>query len=264
VPYSIYAYGQIIRIYDPLNHEQIRDEQVVREDVGQGFKRTAARDDMVDRRWVRIKRPGLIVGGELTAESLELGYDPLTHFYQAPKHLKAQSGFLVVDDFGRQKVSPTELLNRWIMAMERGRDNLLLRTGESIDVPFQITLLLSTNLNPADLADAAFLRRIPYKAYIPPTNPAQFAEILRRVAAEYGATYTEANLKAFVDAVDKAAATGLSGSLARDLVSIIVDSAEMDGRPAELTAEAATMAYKQFSGFAQQTPAEKLPGARRS
>jgi len=264
IPYSIYAYGQIIRIYDPLNHEQIRNEQVMREDVGQGFKRAAARDDMVDRRWVRIKRPGLIVGGELTAESLELGYDPLTHFYQAPKHLKAQSGFLFVDDFGRQKVSPTELLNRWIMAMERGRDNLLLRTGESIDVPFQITLLLSTNLNPADLADAAFLRRIPYKAYIPPTSPAQFVEILRRVAAEYGATYTEANLKAFVDAVDKAATAGLSGSLARDLVSIIVDNAEMEEQPPELTVEAATMAYKQFSGFAQQAPAGPSPGAKQS
>jgi len=255
VPYSIYAYGQIIRIYDPLNHERIRDDDTVREDVGQGFKRSAARDDMVDRRWVKIKRPGLIVGGELTAESLELGYDPLTHFYQAPKHLKAQGGFLVVDDFGRQKVSPTELLNRWIMAMERGRDNLLLRTGESIDVPFHITLLLSTNLNPADLADAAFLRRIPYKAYIPPTNPDQFTEILRKVSTEYGATYREENLKAVVAAVDTAASNGLSGSLARDLVSIVVDNADMEGHTPELTAESVTMAYKQFSGFAQQADA---------
>lgn len=262
VPYSIYAYGQIIRIYDPLNHERIRDDDTVREDVGQGFKRTAARDDMVDRRWVKIKRPGLIVGGELTAESLELGYDPLTHFYQAPKHLKAQGGFLVVDDFGRQKVSPTELLNRWIMAMERGRDNLLLRTGESIDVPFHITLLLSTNLNPADLADAAFLRRIPYKAYIPPTSSDQFTEILRKVSAEYGAGYREDNLKAIVAAVD-ALASGLSGSLARDLVSIVVDNAEMEGRQAELTAESVTMAYKQFSGIAQQDDA-KPAGPKKS
>jgi hypothetical protein len=261
VPYSIYAYGQIIRIYDPLNHERVRDDETLREDVGQGFKRSATRDDMLDRRWVKIKRPGLIVGGELTAESLELGYDPQTHFYQAPKHLKAQGGFLVVDDFGRQKVSPTELLNRWIMAMERGRDNLLLRTGESIDVPFHITLLLSTNLNPTDLADAAFLRRIPYKAYIPPTSPEQFTEILRKVCVEYHASYREENLGSVVSAVDKVAATGLSGSLARDLVSIVVDTAEMEGRPPELTAEAVTMAYKQFSGFAQQakTPTSSGP-----
>ena len=264
VPYAIYAYGQIIRIYDPLNHHQIRDDQTVREDVGQGFKRTSARDDMVDRRWVRIKRPGLIVGGELTAESLELGYDPLTHFYQAPKHLKAQGGFLVVDDFGRQKVSPTELLNRWIMAMERGRDNLLLRTGESIDVPFKITLLLSTNLNPADLADAAFLRRIPYKAYIPPTTPEQFTEILRKVSAEYGANFTEPNLTAAVAAIDKMAANGLSGSLARDLVSIIVDTAAMDGTAPEITADGMTLAYKQFSGFAQQTDAMSSSPGRKS
>ncbi len=264
VPYAIYAYGQIIRIYDPLNHEQVRDEDTGREEMGQGFKRTAARDDLVDRRWVKIKRPGLIVGGELTAESLELGYDPMTHFYQAPKHLKAQGGFLVVDDFGRQKVSPTELLNRWIMAMERGRDNLLLRTGESIDVPFHITLLLSTNLNPADLADAAFLRRIPYKAYIPATSPEQFGKILTKVSGEYGATLREDILKFTVDAVDKVAANGLSGSLARDLVSIVVDTAKMEGTTPEITAAAMTMAYKQFSGFAQQSAAAESVPARKS
>ena len=258
VPYAIYAYGQIIRIYDPLNHHQIRDDLTVREDVGQGFKRASARDDMVDRRWVRIKRPGLIVGGELTAESLELGYDPLTHFYQAPKHLKAQGGFLVVDDFGRQKVSPTELLNRWIMAMERGRDNLLLRTGESIDVPFKITLLLSTNLNPADLADAAFLRRIPYKAYIPPTSPEQFSKILRKVAAEYKVSYTDSDLEAAVVAIEKLAENGLSGSLARDIVAILVDSGELEGKAPEVTPEGVTLAYKQFSGFAQHEAAAAL------
>ena len=264
VPYSIYAYGQIIRIYDPLNHVQIRDAETVREDMGQGFKRTVGRDELVDRRWVKIKRPGLIVGGELTAESLELGYDPLTHFYQAPKHLKAQGGFLVVDDFGRQKVSPTELLNRWIMAMERGRDNLLLRTGESIDVPFKITLLLSTNLNPADLADAAFLRRIPYKAYMPATTPEQFSQILRKVSTEYGANYTDASLKSAVTAVDKAVTTGLSGSLARDLVSIIVDNAEMEGVTPEITVETMIVAYKQFSGFAQQADAMASTPGRKS
>jgi hypothetical protein len=262
VPYAIYAYGQIIRIYDPLNHERIRDADTVREDVGQGFKRTVSRDDLYDRRWVRIKRPGLIVGGELTAESLELGYDPLTHFYQAPKHLKAQGGFLVVDDFGRQKVSPTELLNRWIMAMERGRDNLLLRTGESIDVPFHITLLLSTNLNPTDLADAAFLRRIPYKAYIPPTSPEQFSKILRKVATESGVSFNDARLEASVIAIDKIAENGLSGSLARDLISIIIDNAELEGKKPEVTPEAATNAYKQFSGFAQHEAAAALEGRK--
>jgi hypothetical protein len=262
VPYAIYAYGQIIRIYDPLNHERIRDEDTVRDDVAQGFKRTVSRDDLYDRRWVRIKRPGLIVGGELTAESLELGYDPLTHFYQAPKHLKAQGGFLVVDDFGRQKVSPTELLNRWIMAMERGRDNLLLRTGESIDVPFHITLLLSTNLNPNELADAAFLRRIPYKAYIPPTTPEQFSKILRKVAGDMKVSYTDSELEAAVVAAAKIAENGLSGSLARDLAAIIVDNAELDGVPPKITSDAVTNAYKQFSGFAQHESAAAFQGLK--
>jgi hypothetical protein len=166
VPSSIYAYGQIIRVFDRVVHVPI--------DVGEPRHQTEGDEAFAqpepstvgvnaqDRRWVKIRRPGLIVGGEVTPESLELGYDPLTRFYQAPTHVKAQGGVLLVDDFGRQKVGPADLLNRWVMALERGRDNLLLRTGESINIPFQVTLLFSSNMNPTDLADAAFLRRIPY------------------------------------------------------------------------------------------------------
>jgi hypothetical protein len=130
------------RMFDPMVRETEADKA--------GTARALC-EEAWDRRWIRVRRPGLIVGGEFTEESLELGYDPITRFYQAPKHLKAQGGVLVVDDFGRQKVAPTDMLNRWIMALERGRDNLLLRT-ESIDVPFHITILFSTNPNLSDLA----------------------------------------------------------------------------------------------------------------
>jgi hypothetical protein len=197
---------------------------------------------------VRIQRPGVIVGGELTAESLELGYDPITKFYQAPKHLKAQGGVLLVDDFGRQKISPVDLLNRWIMALERGTDNLLLRTGESIEVPFDVRLLFSTNLEPSDLADAAFLRRIPYKVHMPATAPVQFKSILDGVCRANGITTATPILDAVVSYIADNCDLPLSGALARDLVTIIIDNANIEGREPALSVEGVALAYYQFTG----------------
>jgi len=211
------------------------------------LQRNPTSDDR-DKRWVKIRRPGMIVAGELSAEHLELGYDSVARFYQAPKHLKAQGGVLVVDDFGRQRVSPTDLLNRWIMALERGRDNLLLRTGESIEVPFSMTLLFSTNLNPQDLADSAFLRRIPYKVYIPTATREQFATILSQAADEHGITYSADDLAQVSGYVEETCGQRLTGSLARDLVALVVDNAHHDGREPVLATEAVGLAYEQFTG----------------
>lgn len=263
VPYSIYAYGQIIRMFDPLVH--VRADGASAGGLGDSAavaKGSATLDDSGDRRWVRIKRPGIIVGGEFSAESLELGYDPVSRFYQAPKHFKAQGGVLVVDDFGRQKVSPTELLNRWIMALERGRDNLLLRTGESLDVPFSMTLLFSTNLNPDELADAAYLRRIPYKAYMPPPVKQDFVEITRRVAATEGVTATDDDIVNVVNFLDEATGRQLSGSLARDLIWILIDNAYHEGTPPVLSVPAIDLAYRQFTGVAgRRVIPTQTPGA---
>ena len=261
IPTSLYAYGQIIRIFDPMVHNRVDAEP--KTDNGNG--RPA--EDGPDRRWIRIRRPGLIVGGEFTEESLELGYDPITRFYQAPKHLKAQGGVLVVDDFGRQKVSPAAMLNRWIMALERGRDNLLLRTGESIDVPFSITILFSTNLNPSDLADSAYLRRVPYKSYMPPAGPERFAEILRVVVEKRGMQVEEQAILAVARFLDDATGNDLSGSLARDLVTIVVDNAEHEERPVTFDVPAFELAYRQFTGIPDGEPlaplaqaTDRLPG----
>jgi len=246
VPHAIYAYGQIIRVYDRMVH--------VPADGGDPLhfsnEKSASQAEVFayDRRWMRIRRPGLIVGGELRSESLELGYDPLTQFYQAPIQLKAQGGVLVVDDLGRQKVRPADLLNRWIMAFERGRDNLLLRTGENVEIPFHVTLLFSTNMNPADLADAAFLRRIPYKVRMPWTTPSQFEEILRRVSDEYQIQYSDADVNQVVSFLVRTFENQLSGSLARDLVSLLVDNAEHEGRMPTLTVAAIDLASLQFTG----------------
>jgi predicted ATPase with chaperone activity len=263
VPHSIYAYGQIIRILDHTVHVRKEPEPAAAAEASDpGMKRPAAKEDLYDRRWVRIQRPGLIVGGELTSESLELGYDPVTKFYQAPKHLKAQGGVLLVDDFGRQKIGPAELLNRWIMALERGTDNLLLRTGESIEVPFDIRLLFSTNLDPADLADGAFLRRIPYKIQMPASAPEQFKAVVRQVCELQGVTVDEQELTNAVQMIDERCSNPLSGSLARDLVSIVVDNARLDGKPPVFTTESVALAYLQFTGAAPDGYEMPAPASR--
>ena len=262
VPHSIYAYGQIIRILDRTVHVQKEPEPAAMETGDPGMRRATAKEELYDRRWVRIQRPGLIVGGELTSESLELGYDPVTKFYQAPKHLKAQGGVLLVDDFGRQKVGPAELLNRWIMALERGTDNLLLRTGESIEVPFDIRLLFSTNLNPSDLADGAFLRRIPYKIQMPALAPEQFKAVVRQVCGNGGVAVDEKDLDAVINLLGERCSNPLSGSLARDLVSIVADNARLDEKEAILTEDAVALAYLQFTGSAPDGYEMPAPGAR--
>jgi hypothetical protein len=248
VPSALYAYGQIIRIFDHTVHVRRDGEQHLLSDPGASKQKGVSKEDTHDKRWVRIQRPGLVVGGELTSESLELGYDPVTKFYQAPKHLKAQGGVLLVDDFGRQKIKPVDLLNRWIMALERGTDNLLLRTGESIEVPFDVRLLFSTNLDPADLADAAFLRRIPYKVQMPATGTEQFKKVLQQACEDYSVTFTSGDLDAVATFISESCDNPLSGALARDMVSIIVDNSHQESAPPALSVQAVGLAYLQFTG----------------
>jgi hypothetical protein len=252
MPTSLYAYGQIIRLFDPMVHERVETEARLE---------GAAGEESWDRRWIRVKRPGLIVGGEFTEESLELGYDPITRFYQAPKHLKAQGGVLVVDDFGRQKVAPADMLNRWIMALERGRDNLLLRTGESIEVPFHITILFSTNLNPTDLADSAYLRRVPYKSYMPPAGPERFADILQGVVEKRGMQVEREAILKVARFLDDVTGNDLSGSLARDLVTIVCDNAEHETREVTFDVPSFELAYRQFTGIPDGAPLAPLSQA---
>jgi hypothetical protein len=255
IPFALYAHGQVIKMFDSAVHMPVDPHEASSGAKGNGQPGQSHSEPRAqDQRWVRIQRPAIRVGGELTAESLELAYDPITHFYQAPLHLKAQGGILVVDDFGRQKVPPADLLNRWIMAFERQRDNLSLRTGESLDLPFDVTLLFSTNLDPAALADEAFLRRIPYKVYQPPPTPSQFKEILRRACEEYQIECSEETLGQAVQSLHDATNGELRGCHARDIVSILVDDAEHDGHTPSLTPQAIGLACKQyFSAISQRS-----------
>lgn len=236
IPYALYVHGQLIRIFDPTMH--VRADSPAESTQDAGIFKASVQRNRLDQRWVRVHRPVVVVGGELTQESLELSLDPVARFYQAPPHLKAQDGVFVVDDFGRQRVRPEELLNRWILPMERGSDILSLHSGESVTVPFEIALMFSTNLAPADLVDEAFLRRIPYKVNLPSPDREQFKEISRRICIAKRITFND-------DALDYVVARLFHpsfpfeprGAHPRDLVQIIMDSARFDGTEPTLTPE---------------------------
>lgn len=167
IPYSVDVDGQIIQIFDFVNHELSPDQTPVRYGTG----------EVADPRWIRIRRPIIIVGGELTMESLDLVYNEVSKFYEAPYQVKANGGMFLIDDFGRQQVSPVALLNRWIVPLEKKYDFLTLANGQKIQMPFNVMIIFSTNLDPADLVDDAFLRRIKYKIEVGDPTPQQFREL---------------------------------------------------------------------------------------
>jgi predicted ATPase with chaperone activity len=142
-----------------------------------------------DLRWVRIQRPTVVVGGELTMDALEIRHDATTNISEAPLQLKSNCGCLVIDDFGRQRIEPAELLNRWIVPLEAGHDFLTLPTGKKIQVPFEQLIIFSTNLEPRDLVDEAFLRRIPYKIELGNPSEEEFLELFKLYAGRFGCEY---------------------------------------------------------------------------
>jgi hypothetical protein len=168
IPYAIEVDRQIITLFDPINHKSLAREE------GSSLFLSATTHD---RRWVQIRRPVAMVGGELTLDMLDLTFNPISKFYDAPIQLKANGGVFLVDDFGRQRMRPEELLNRWIVPLESRVDYLTLHTGKKFQVPFDVLIVFATNLDPRALADEAFLRRIPYKIPITDPNIEQFTKI---------------------------------------------------------------------------------------
>jgi hypothetical protein len=182
VPYAIAIEGQIIRVYDPAIHAAVDPAGL----AGDGV--VAASRDLLDHRWVPCRRPFLVAGGELTLEMLDLLYNPIGHYYEAPLHIKALGGCFIIDDFGRQLVSPTALLNRWIVPLENRVDYLKLHTGKSFSVPFEELVIFSTNIEPEDLMDAAFLRRLPYKIEVGAPGLESYRRIFETECAKAGLT----------------------------------------------------------------------------
>ena len=244
VPFAIYAYGHIIRVFDSSIHIPTQERgRVGLPPVGSSESgETAKRDE----RWAVVRRPAVIVGGELGQESLELAYDPVSRFYQAPSHLKAQGGLLAVDDFGRQRIRPEDLLNRWLTPLERGWYSLTFHTGEKISVPFDVHLLFATNLKVELLLDQPFLRRILYKVEIPNPGSAEFREVLRRECEKRSVTATDETLKYIVERLYANAADRPRASYARDLLDIVVESAKYDNAELLLTPETFEKAHRLF------------------
>lgn len=181
VPYAITIEGQIIRFFDPAVHVPLDQVEGAQEE-----DTSFVRSETYDTRWVAARRPFIIVGGELTLDMLDLRYNETGRFYEAPMHMKALGGCFLIDDFGRQLVSPTALLNRWIVPLESRIDFLKLHTGKSFSIPFEETVIFSTNLEPEDLIDPAFLRRLPYKIEVGPPSLDRYRAILDKELARQG------------------------------------------------------------------------------
>lgn len=191
IPYALYLDGQVIKVYDAVSHSLAPDTA----DAGGGNPTGGLRGNTRrDPRWVKIRRPFIVVGGELTLEGLDLVFDDTTKFYEAPFQVKANGGILLIDDFGRQQVRPRDLLNRWIVPLENRVDYLRLHTGRKVEVPFDVLIVFSTNLPPKDLVDEAFLRRLRHKIEIGDPSFEEYREIFKRVAQDKKIEYNDQGL----------------------------------------------------------------------
>jgi len=179
IPRALCVFGEIVRVFDPSVHETAP------------LPPEEAKQLNVDNRWVRIKRPTIIVGGELTREHLEFSSSGSTGIVEAPLHMKSNGGTLVIDDFGRQRIAPGELLNRWIVPLEKHHDYLNMPSGKKIQIPFDQLLVFATNLEPKELVDEAFLRRIPYKIEVPNPSEDEFRELFSIMSPKLGVEYRE-------------------------------------------------------------------------
>jgi MoxR-like ATPase len=186
IPYALYLDGQVVKLYDAGNH-QLSNDTENHANNGIGLK-VGPRSDS---RWVKIRRPFIITGGELTLEGLDLVFDDVNKFYEAPFQVKANGGILLIDDFGRQQVRPRDLLNRWIVPLENRVDYLTLHTGRKVDIPFDVLVVFSTNLPPRDLVDEAFLRRLRHKIEISDPSYEEYREIFMRISQQKGVQYND-------------------------------------------------------------------------
>jgi predicted ATPase with chaperone activity len=223
IPYAVDLNGLIVKVFDPRVHHEIRPDQLRERRAAEALGATGSSERRRDRRWVISRRPMISVGGELTLKELELQYSPQSQFYVAPIQWKANSGMLIIDDFGRQMIQPKELLNRWIVPMEEGVDHVSLHTGDTVEVPFNLLLVFSTNLQPSQLGDEAFFRRIRHKINIPDPTREQFLEILARVCQQREIPLDPEAAQYLIERYYERAGRSFKGSHPRDIMEIISD-----------------------------------------
>jgi predicted ATPase with chaperone activity len=233
IPYCIAVRNSVIRLFDEQVHQRV--------EIG-GDKAAA-----IDQRWVRVRRPLVVVGGELTLDYLDLVYSPSVRYYEAPPHLKANGGVFLVDDFGRERVSPHQLLNRFITPMEHQFDYFTLSTGQKIQVPLRQVLIIATNLSLDTVTDPAFLRRMGYRLCLEAPTPEQYARIFRAYAERHGATLDPAVLDTLLERY-RAQDRPLRACEPRDLIERARDICRFRGKPLELTPEVLDLAWTGYFG----------------
>ena len=233
VPYCLSVGKNVIRVFDEQSHQTV---EVVGEKPG-----------VIDQRWVRIRRPLIIVGGELTLELLDLIYIPSLRCYEAPPHLKANGGVFLVDDFGRERVSPEQLLNRFITPMEHQIDYFTLRTGQKVQVPLRHLLIIATNLSPDRVTDPAFLRRMGYRLCLEAPTPEEYTRIFQLYAERQGAAVAPGVIERLLERY-RAQNRELRACEPRDLIERARDVCRFHGRPLELTPKVLDLAWTGYFG----------------
>jgi SpoVK/Ycf46/Vps4 family AAA+-type ATPase len=248
IPRTLTEDGQFVKLFDAACHEAVEESE------GSLFKSAH-----VDARWVKIRRPTVVVGGELTMDNLEIRHDPVSNVSEASIQLKSNCGCLLIDDFGRQRIDPTELLNRWIVPLECKHDFLTLATGKKIQVPFEQLIIFSTNLEPMDLADEAFLRRIPYKIEVVDPSVAEFAKLFESACRTFNCRFVPEAVHYLIETHYTPYARPLRRCHARDLLAQIKNYCIYYGRPMELRPDYLDRAVKSyFTAVAAATDAASL------
>ncbi len=226
IPYAVIVEGQIMRVYDPSYHVSLSPAAPSQTD-----RLSFVRTEEFDARWVPCSRPFVLTGGELTLEMLDLRYDPSVNFYEAPLHVKALGGCFVIDDFGRQLVTPNNLLNRWIVPLENRFDYLKLHTGKTFTIPFEELVIFSTNLEPEDMMDPAFLRRLPYKIEVAGPSYDLYKRIFIKECARQSMTADDKLIESIAQKITKEKGLELAAYQPRFIVDQVVATCRFMGQP---------------------------------
>jgi hypothetical protein len=242
IPHAICVHGEVIRVFDALCHKPVAASARRKEQLD---NRTRA-----DARWVLCERPVVVAGGELTLEMLDLSFDARAGYYEAPPHFKANNGLFIVDDLGRQVVTPRQLMNRWIVPMERRHDHLMLRNGGKFTIPFDLVLVFSSNLTPADLEDAAFLRRLGHKIEVSAVSQDEYRQIFKRACAAEGIAFDAHALDQLIEHYHKRLGQPLLACYPRDLMHLVSSRSRYLGVDAHLSPQLLDWAWHAYFGDA--------------
>jgi predicted ATPase with chaperone activity len=236
IPNAIECQGNIVQVFDPVYHHVLEEPQ-------ESVMFTSS-EPKYDGRWIKCKRPFIVTGGELTLDMLDLSFNANSRVYDAPFQVKCNNGIYLIDDFGRQRVSPAEVLNRWIVPMERRVDYLSFASGGKMTVPFEAFLIFSTNLKPEQLGDEAFLRRIQYKMLVRSPDHSEFLSIFERFCSAKGLACPPGLAQAFIERHYVTAAKPFRRCQPRDIVSHAIDIIHFEDLPFELTADLLDRAFE--------------------